>query len=147
MRALEIFDADERGRLAGTLQEVLTLSDPPASGLAWTLRFIETPDDVSRAWPKGLKDLESAASSRRFGLELTWKELLALAAELKTPVDIRLDGWERAPKAGDGPETLQLRVEVLDATLFRVAARDRRVLSVLAKRFQDTREVELSEMF
>ena len=126
MRALEIFDADERGRLAGTLQEVLTLTDPPARGLAWTLRFIETPDDVSRAWPKGLKDLESAASSRRFGLELTWKELLALAAELRTPVDIRLDGWERAPRAGDGPERLQLRVEVLDATLFRVAARDRR---------------------
>ena len=147
MRALEIFDADERGRLAGTLQEVLLLRQSPSGGLAWTLRYIETPDDVSRAWPKGLKDLEAAASSRRFGLELTWKELLALAKELRTPVDIRLDGWERMPKVGDGPEVLQMRVEVLDASLFRVAARDRRVLTALAKRFQDTREVELSEMF
>ena len=147
MRALEIFDADERGRLAGTLHEVLLLADPPAARLAWTLRYIETPDDVSRAWPKGLKDLEAAASSRRFGLELTWKELLALAKELRTPVDIRLDGWERLPKVGDGPEVLKLRVEVLDASLFRVAARDRRVLNALAQRFKDTREVELSEMF
>jgi hypothetical protein len=62
-------------------------------------------------------------------------------------VDIRLDGWVRVPKVGDGPEVLQMRVEVLDASLFRVAARDRRVLTALAKRFQDTREVELSEMF
>jgi len=147
MRALEIFDADERGRLAGTLHEVLLLADPPAAGLAWTLRYIETPDDVSRAWPKGNKDLEAAASSRRFGLELTWRELLALAKELRTPVDIRLDGWERVPKTGDGPEVLQMRVEVLDATLFRVGARDRRVLTALGTRFHDTREVELSEMF
>ena len=64
MRALEIFDADERGKLAGTLHEVLTLSHPPAAELAWTLRYIETPDDVSRAWPKGLKDLEAAAGGR-----------------------------------------------------------------------------------
>ena len=62
-------------------------------------------------------------------------------------MDIRLDGWERLPKVGDGPEVLKLRVEVLDASLFRVAARDRRVLNALAKRFKDTREVELSEMF
>jgi hypothetical protein len=147
MRALEIFDADERGKLSGTLREVLTLADPPAARLTWTLRYIETPDDVTRAWPKGLKDLEAAASSRRFGLELSWSQLLALAGELRHPVDIRLDAWERAPRAEDGPDLMQLRVEVLDASLFRVAARDRRVLAALAKRFQDTREVELSEMF
>ena len=105
---------------------------------------------MSRAWPKGLKDLEAAASSRRFGLELTWKELLALAKELRTPVDIRLDGWERVPKVGDGPEVLQMRVEVLDASLFRVAARERRYAGLfqrLHEKVVDVRALVQRDLF
>jgi hypothetical protein len=147
MRALEIFDTDEQGRLSGSIAEILQLADPPASKLQWTLRYIEARDEVSAAWPAGLKDLESAASSRKFGLELSWEQLVALAAVLRNPVDVRLDGWVRVPRPGDGPEEIHLRVEVLDATLFRVWARDRAVLATLEGRFKDTRHVELSEMF
>src|SRR4051812_7232683 len=98
MRALEIFDIDAQGKLGGSLAEILQLADPPASRLRWTLRYIETPDDVSVAWPAGLKDLESQASSRRFGVELAWEQLKALASVLRTPVDVRLDGWAHLPK-------------------------------------------------
>ena len=146
MRALEIFDTDEHGKLEGSLAEILRLADPPASRLVWTLRYIEARDDVSGAWPAGLKDLEAQASAHRFGLVLSWEHLGALAAALRTPVDVRLDGWARAPKAGDAPGELVMRIEVLDATLFRVAARARRVLARLERRFKDTRSVELSEM-
>jgi hypothetical protein len=146
MRALEIFDTDEHGKLRGSLAELLRLADPPASRLVWTLRYIEARDDVSAAWPAGLKDLEAKASANKFGLELTWKQLGALVAVLHAPVDVRLDGWARAPKAGGAPGELMLRVEVLDATLFRVASRERRVLKRLEQRFKDTRSVELSEM-
>jgi hypothetical protein len=144
MRALEIFDVDEQGKLTGTLHEVLSLTDPPASGLWWTLRYIEARGDIAPAWPAGLKDLESAASSRRPGLQLPWEQLLGIAALLREVVDIRLDGWERLPRPGDGPEPLHLRVEVLDSSLFRVAARDRTVFARLEQRFHDTRAVELS---
>ncbi|HEY3588206.1 MAG TPA: hypothetical protein VGK85_13690 [Myxococcaceae bacterium] len=146
MRALEIFDTDEHGKLRGSLAEILRLADPPASRLVWTLRYIEARDDVSAAWPAGLKDLEAQASANRLGLELSWAQLGLLAAVLRTPVDVRLDGWARAPKAGDAPGGLVLRIEVLDATLFRVASRERRVLKRLEQRFKDTRSVELSEM-
>ena len=147
MRALEIFDTDEHGKLGGSLAEILRLADPPASRLVWTLRYIEARDDVSAAWPAGIKDLEAQASAHRFGLELSWHTLGSLAALLHTPVDIRLDGWARKPKAGDAPGELALRIELLDATLFRVAARERRVLTRLEQRFKDTRSVELSEMY
>ncbi len=147
MRALEIFDTDEHGKLAGSLEEILRLADPPASRLVWTLRYIEARDEVSAAWPAGLKDLESQASSRKFGLELPWQQLKALAAVLHAPVDVRLDGWVRAPKPGDAPGELAMRIEVLDATLFRVASRARAVILVLEQRFKDTRAVELSEMY
>lgn len=147
MRALEIFDTDEHGKLGGSLAEILRLADPPASRLVWTLRYIEARDDVSSAWPAGLKDLEAQTSAHRFGLELSWEQLGSLAAALHTPVDVRLDGWARAPKAGDAPGELVLRIEVLDATLFRIAARARRVLTRLEHRFKDTRSVELSEMY
>lgn len=147
MRALEIFDTDEHGKLRGSLAEILRLADPPASRLVWTLRYIEARDDVSSAWPAGLKDLEAQASAHRFGLELSWEQLGALASALHAPVDVRLDGWVRAPKAGDAPGELRMRIEVLDATLFRVAARERRVLKRLEQRFKDTRSVELSEMY
>jgi hypothetical protein len=146
MRGLEIFDTDEHGKLGGSLQEILHLADPPASRLVWTLRYIEARDDVSAAWPKGVKDLEAEASARKFGLELSWEQLTALAALLRSPVDVRLDGWTRAPRPGDAPGELAMRVEVLDATLFRVASRDRAVLTTLEQRFKDTRQVELSEM-
>ena len=146
MRALEIFDTDEHGKLRGSLAEILRLADPPASRLVWTLRYIEARDDVSSAWPAGLKDLEAQASAHRFGLELSWAQLGALVAVLHTPVDVRLDGWARVPRSGDSPGDLVMRIEVLDATLFRVAARERRVLTRLEKRFKDTRSVELSEM-
>ena len=146
MRALEIFDMDEHGKLRGSLAEILRLADPPASRLVWTLRYIEARDDVSAAWPAGLKDLEAQASANRFGLELSWEQLGSLAAVLRAPVDVRLDGWARAPKAGGAPGELALRIEVLDATLFRVASRERRVLRRLEQRFKDTRSVELSEM-
>ncbi len=146
MRALEIFDTDEHGKLGSSLAEILRLADPPASRLVWTLRYIEARDDVSVAWPAGLKDLEAQASAHRFGLKLSWEKLGSLAAALHTPVDIRLDGWARAPKVGDAPGELVMRIEVLDATLFRVAARERRVLRRLEQRFKDTRSVELSEM-
>jgi hypothetical protein len=146
MRALEIFDTDEHGKLRGSLAEILRLADPPASRLVWTLRYIEARDDVSAAWPAGLKDLEARASSNKFGLELTWEQLGALVTVLHAPVDVRLDGWVRAPKAGGAPGELVLRIEVLDATLFRVASRERRVLRRLEQRFKDTRSVELSEM-
>src|SRR5215813_13223324 len=129
MRALEIFDTDEHGKLGGSLAEILRLADPPASRLVWTLRYIEARDDVSGPWPAGLKDL------------------VALAAALRTPVDVRLDGWARVPRSGDAPGELVMRIEVLDATLFRVAARERRVLKRLEQRFKDTRSVELSEMY
>jgi hypothetical protein len=33
MRALEIFDTDENGKLGGSLAEILRLADPPASRL------------------------------------------------------------------------------------------------------------------
>ena len=147
MRALEIFDTDEHGKLGGSLAEILRLADPPASRLVWTLRYIEARDDVSSAWPAGLKDLEAQASAHRFGLELSWEQLGRLAAVLRTPVDVRLDGWARAPKVGDAPGDLVMRIEVLDATLFRIAARERRVLTRLEHRFKDTRPVELSEMY
>jgi hypothetical protein len=147
MRALEIFDVDEQGKLSATLHEVLSLTDPPASRLWWTLRYIEARGDIGALWPAGLKDLESAASSRRFGLELSWEQLLGITALLREVVDIRLDGWQRLPRPGDGPEPLHLRVEVLDSTLFRVAARDRAVFARLEQRFHDTRAVELSEMY
>jgi hypothetical protein len=101
---------------------------------------------VSAAWPAGLKDLEAQASSRKFGLELSWEQLKALAAVLRAPVDVRLDGWARAPKPGDAPGELAMRIEVLDATLFRVASRARAVIGALERRFKDTRRVELSEM-
>ncbi len=146
MRALEIFDTDEHGRLSGSLEEILRLADPPASRLQWTLRYIEAPDDVSAVWPAGVKDLESQASSRKFGLELTWAQVTALAAALRSPVDVRLDGWVAAPRPGGEPGVLRMRIELLDATLFRVASRDRNVLAALEKRFHDTRTVELSEM-
>ena len=146
MRALEIFDTDEHGKLRGSLAEILRLADPPASRLVWTLRYIEARDDVSAAWPAGLKDLEAQASANKYGLELSWEQLRSLAGVLRTPVDVRLDGWVRAPKAGDAPGELVLRIEVLDATLFRVASRERRVLKRLEQRFKDTRSVELSEM-
>ncbi|MGZ6079263.1 MAG: hypothetical protein ACXWK4_00515 [Myxococcaceae bacterium] len=146
MRALEIFDTDEQGKLGGSLAEILQLADPPASRLRWTLRYIETRDDVSAAWPAGLKDLESQASSRKFGLSLSWEQLTGLAKVLHAPVDVRLDGWVRLPRTGDTPGELRMRIELLDATLFRVAARDRRVLTALEQRFKDTRVVELSEM-
>ena len=142
MRALEIFDTDEHGKLGGSLAEILQLADPPASRLRWTLRYIETRDDVSAAWPAGLKDLESQASSRKFGLSLSWEQLTGLAKVLHAPVDVRLDGWARLPRTGE----LRMRIELLDATLFRVAARDRAVLTALEGRFKDTRAVELSEM-
>ena len=147
MRALEIFDTDEHGKLGGSLAEILRLADPPASRLVWTLRYIEARDDVTGAWPAGLKDLEAQASAHRFGLELSWAQLGRLAAALRTPVDVRLDGWARAPKAGDAPGELVMLIEVLDATLFRIAARERRVLTRLEHRFKDTRSVELSEMY
>jgi len=147
MRALEIFDTDEHGKLRGSLAEILRLADPPASRLVWTLRYIEARDDVSAAWPAGLKDLEAQASANKFGLELSWEQLRSLAGVLRTPVDVRLDGWVRAPKAGDAPGELVLRIEVLDATLFRVASRERRVLTRLEQRFKDTRSVEVSEMY
>ena len=147
MRALEIFDTDEHGKLGGSLAEILRLADPPASRLQWTLRYIEARDDVSAVWPAGLKDLESEASSRKFGLELPWERLTALVAVLRAPVDVRLDGWVRVPRPGEAPGELRMRIEVLDATLFRVAATDRRVLTRLEQRFKDTRAVELSEMY
>jgi len=147
MRALEIFDTDEHGKLGGSLAEILRLADPPASRLVWTLRYIEARDDVSGAWPAGLKDLEAQASAHRFGLKLSWEQLGRLATALRTPVDVRLDGWARAPKVGDAPGDLVMRIEVLDATLFRIAARERRVLTRLEHRFKDTRSVELSEMY
>jgi hypothetical protein len=147
MRALEIFDTDEQGKLRGSLGEILRLADPPAHRLVWTLRYIEARDDVSAAWPAGLKDLEAQASARKFGLELSWVQLGSLAAALHAPVDVRLDGWARAPKPGGAPGELVMRIEVLDATLFRVAARERAVLTRLERRFQDTRPVELSEMY
>jgi hypothetical protein len=62
-------------------------------------------------------------------------------------VDVRLDGWARAPKVGDAPGQLAIRVEVLDATLFRVASRERAVLTRLEQRFKDTRSVAVSEMY
>ena len=147
MRALEIFDTDEHGKLGGSLAEILRIADPPASRLKWTLRYIEARDDVSSAWPAGLKDLEAQASARKYGLRLSWEQLTALAAVLHAPVDVRLDGWARAPKPGDAPGELHLRIEVLDATLFRVASRARAVLAGLERRFKDTRAVEVSEMY
>ncbi|RPH70404.1 MAG: hypothetical protein EHM78_11580 [Myxococcaceae bacterium] len=147
MRALEIFDTDEHGKLAGSLEDILRLADPPASRLTWTLRYIEARDEVTAAWPAGLKDLEAQASARKFGLELSWEQLKALAAVLRAPVDVRLDGWARAPKLGGAPGELVLRIEVLDSTLFRVAARERPVLTRLERRFKDTRSVEVSEMY
>ena len=148
MRALEIFDTDEHGKLRGSLEEILSLADPPASRLVWTLRYIEARDDVSAVWPAGLKDLEAQASARKFGLELSWEQLTALAAVLHAPVDVRLDGWAaRAPRPGDAPGALVLRIEVLDSTLFRVASRARTVLTRLEQRFKDTRSVEVSEMY
>jgi hypothetical protein len=147
MRGLEIFDTDEQGKLRGSLEEILRLADPPASRLHWTLRYIEARDDVSAVWPAGLKDLESQASSRKFGLELTWEQVMALAGALHSPIDVRLDGWARLPKPGDEPGQIRMRVEVLDATLFRVASRQRSVLTALERRFKDVRAVELSEMY
>jgi len=147
MRALEIFDTDEHGKLGGSLEEILRLADPPASRLQWTLRYIEARDDVSAVWPAGLEDLEAQASARRFGLELGWEQLRALAGALHTPVDVRLDGWVRAPRPGETPGEIAMRIEVLDATLFRVGARDRAVFTALQQRFKDTRVVELSEMY
>jgi len=129
MQAVEIFDTDGQGKLGGSLAEILRLADPPASRLHWTLRYIEARDDVALAWPAGLKDLEAQASSRRFGLELAWEQLTALAEVLHAPVDVRLDGWAHLPQAGGTPGELWMRIEVLTRGVYPVGsctASDRR---------------------
>ena len=148
MRAVEIFDTDEQGKLGGSLAEILQLADPPASRLHWTLRYIEARDDVSEVWPAGLKDLEAQASSRKFGLELTWTQLTALAEGAA-----RAGG--RAPRRMGAPAAKPARPRASCGCASRCSTppcsgwrrRQRAVLTALERRFKDTRVVELSEMY
>ena len=93
MRALEIFDTDENGKLGGSLAEILRLADPPASRLVWTLRYIEARDDVSAAWPaiSPLRDPVFYVAGPPPMLEALTGQLLALDV---APERIKIDAWE-----------------------------------------------------
>lgn len=138
---IEIKDRDAQGGLTVELTHILNLLAPEGRPLSWAILDLEATGDLGGG--KDMLDLEQEIEQSPTGLLMSWDELVSLARAFFQVINTVIVGCKDAasvPKLH--PEenlyaSSEIVLEAIDSSLWRVYARDDKVLRRLQKAFRD----------
>lgn len=143
---IEIKDKDAQGGLAVELTHILEVLVPEGCQLLWAILDLEATGDLGDG--KNMLDLEQEVEQSPTGLLMSWDELVSLACAFFQVINTVIVGCKDAtavPKLH--PEenlytSNDIVLEAIDSSLWRVYARDDKVLRRLQRAFRDVKLLE-----
>jgi len=114
----------------------------PAGDLRWSIMELWA---VARDDGTDVLAMEQQAADSPTGLELSTEELRGIADQLLQLVDGIVVGYRGYPPTRSDPDlraSSEIVIEAIDSTLWRVYARDRRVIDDLRRYYDDVRDVD-----
>jgi hypothetical protein len=138
---IEIKDKDPQGGLAVELIDILDLLAPEGCQLTWAILDLEATGDPEKG--KNMLDLEQEIERSSTGLLISWDALISLARSLFQVINAVIVGCKDVasiPKLQPGEPlyvSTELVLEAIDSSLWRVYARDDKVLRRLQEAFHE----------
>ena len=134
---VELRATDSSSVLRPRLRGLLVSIDPWGTSLGWRLLELEARGDITTL---GMTMLELENGIGPEGMPVTWEDLRRFAELVEDVTDISLVGGASARVRADSPfERLSAEssivIELLDSTVWRVAAQDSAVLDAVRKHF------------
>ena len=145
----EIRDSDARGFLTVELRDFLRVVEPEGRHLIWSILDLEARSDPDK-FKANLLEIEQQVSQSPQGLILSWEELVEFADALIEVLDTVIVGCKDKkliPRLVPGDEifsTCEIGIEAFDSSLWRVYARDDKLLQKVQAAFQNVAVVPLS---
>jgi hypothetical protein len=134
-RTIEIRDVDEGGYLRVDLRDILAAVSSVGGECRWTLTTLEARGDVASIWPKGMLDLERAATSAG-GVQLEWGELVQLSEQIVQTIDCKLVAVSKTS------DRVRMTIEVIDSSYCRFSSDDSGLVADVGRKFANVRQSE-----
>jgi len=137
---IEIKDRDQDGASALSLTKLLTVIEPDVSHLSWAIFSLWTTGDLKGG--KSILSLERGIQEAPKGLEMSWKDLCSLAADLWQVVDGVFVGCQDKATIPDrsveDPCILcDIVVEMVDSSYWEICSPNKQLMERFSKRFLD----------
>ena len=142
---IEIFDLNERGSALIDLPEILTVLEPEAQNLAWSILDLEATGDPG-ALGTTIFELEQRVANAPHGLILDWKDLNKITGALDQIIEGTIVGCQDPERLtqinlqSDLRASCDLVIEAIDSSLWKIFSRDDGVLQKLKSAFRDVKE-------
>ena len=145
---IEIKHQDSQGKSAVELIDLLNLIAQDQQQLVWSILDLEAIGDLSPIWERGILDLEENIRNLPQGLILSWQMLILLVEKFDQVINIIIVGCQEITKIPslkpnsnlDTP--CEIVLELIDSSLWRIYAKDQKILQRLQQEFTDIREIE-----
>lgn len=145
---IELKYQDSEGRVAVELIDLLNLIAQNQQQLVWSILDLEAMGDLSPIWERGVLDLEENIRNLPQGLILSWQMLILLVEKFDQVINIIIVGCQEITKIpslkpnSDLDTPCEIVLELIDSSLWRIHAKDQRLLQHLQQEFSNIREIE-----
>lgn len=145
---IELKYQDSEGRVAVELIDLLNLIAQNQQQLVWSILDLEVMGDVSPIWERGVLDLEENIRNLPQGLILSWQMLILLVEKFDQVINIIIVGCQEIAKIpslkpnSDLDTPCEIVLELIDSSVWRIYAKDQRLLQHLQQEFSNIREIE-----
>ena len=145
---IEIKHQDSQGKSAVELIDLLNLIAQDQQQLVWSILDLEAIGDLSPIWERGILDLEENIRNLPQGLILSWQMLILLVEKFDQVINIIIVGCQEITKIpslkpnSDLDTPCEIVLELIDSSLWRIYAKDQKILQRLQQEFSRIREIE-----
>lgn len=140
MIAIEISDSDD-GLLTVELQDLLFALREEAKHLWWSILDLEATGDLGPG--KNMLDLENEIKTSPHGLQMQWDQIMSLAKSIFQIINgtfVGITPGNQFPHFVDSEirALSEIVIQMIDSSVWIVAARDENVVRSIEKRFVET---------
>lgn len=145
---IELKYQDSEGRVTVELIYLLNLIAQDQQQLVWSILDLEAMGDISAIWERGVLDLEENIRNLPQGLILSWQMLILLVEKFDQVINIIIVGCQEITKIpslkpnSDLDTPCEIVLELIDSSVWRIYAKNPKLLQHLQQEFSSIREIE-----
>ena len=145
---IEIKYQDHQGTSVIELIDLLKLINKDRQQLVWSILDLEAVGDVSEVWERGILDLEENIKYLHQGYILSWQMLVLLAQKFDDVINTVIVGCHKVTQIpslipdSNIYDPCEIVLELIDSSVWRIYAKDERLLQHLHHEFSSDTKLE-----
>jgi hypothetical protein len=145
---IEIKSQDNQGTAVIELIDLLKLINKDRQQLVWSILDLEAVGDISEIWERGILDLEENIKYLYQGYILSWQMLVLLAQKFDDVINTVIVGCHEVTQIPSLiPDSniynpCEIVLELIDSSVWRIYAKDERLLQHLHHEFSSDTKLE-----